>query len=228
MRAFSWRIRSRICACTVTSSAVVGSSAISSFGEQASAMAIITRWRMPPDSSCGYCFTRRSGSGNADDHEAVDGALHGGLLSRVPGAGSSVSPICRPMVRTGLSDVIGSWKIIEMSLPRILRISASVFSKQVRRPGNGRHLHCGPGGSGISRKIGHGSHRLAAARLADDRQNLAFLDVERQPVDRAHDAGRQCESAFSGCRLRAAPFAFSVLFAPCADRARRADRRRAG
>ena len=37
----------------VTSSAVVGSSAISSFGRQDSAMAIITRWRMPPDSWCG-------------------------------------------------------------------------------------------------------------------------------------------------------------------------------
>ena len=43
-------ISSRICACTVTSSAVVGSSAISSFGLQLSAIAIITRWRMPPDS----------------------------------------------------------------------------------------------------------------------------------------------------------------------------------
>ena len=37
--------RSRICAWMVTSSAVVGSSAISSCGRQASAMAIITRWR---------------------------------------------------------------------------------------------------------------------------------------------------------------------------------------
>ena len=46
----------------VTSSAVVGSSAISSFGSQASAMAIITRWRMPPESSWGYCFSRFSGS----------------------------------------------------------------------------------------------------------------------------------------------------------------------
>ena len=42
-------IRSRICAWMVTSSAVVGSSAISSFGLQASAIAIITRWRMPPE-----------------------------------------------------------------------------------------------------------------------------------------------------------------------------------
>ena len=46
-------ISSRICACTVTSSAVVGSSAIRSFGLQLSAIAIITRWRMPPDSWCG-------------------------------------------------------------------------------------------------------------------------------------------------------------------------------
>ena len=37
----------------VTSSAVVGSSAISSCGLQDSAMAIMTRWRMPPDSWCG-------------------------------------------------------------------------------------------------------------------------------------------------------------------------------
>ena len=40
-------------ACTVTSSAVVGSSAISSVGSQHSAMAIITRWRIPPENSCG-------------------------------------------------------------------------------------------------------------------------------------------------------------------------------
>ena len=42
------RSRSRICAWVVTSSAVVGSSAISMSGSQASAMAIMTRWRSPP------------------------------------------------------------------------------------------------------------------------------------------------------------------------------------
>ena len=47
----------------VTSSAVVGSSAISSRGRQASAMAIITRWRMPPESLCGYSSKRCSGAG---------------------------------------------------------------------------------------------------------------------------------------------------------------------
>ena len=44
---------SRICAWIVTSSAVVGSSAISSFGSQASAIAIITRCRIPPENWCG-------------------------------------------------------------------------------------------------------------------------------------------------------------------------------
>ena len=49
----SWSSSFRTCAWTVTSSAVVGSSATSSAGSLASAMAMETRWRMPPDSSCG-------------------------------------------------------------------------------------------------------------------------------------------------------------------------------
>ena len=43
----------RTWACTITSSAVVGSSATSSFGSQASESAISTRWRWPPESWCG-------------------------------------------------------------------------------------------------------------------------------------------------------------------------------
>ena len=44
------RISLSVCACTVTSSAVPGSSAISSAGLLTSAIAIITRWFMPPES----------------------------------------------------------------------------------------------------------------------------------------------------------------------------------
>ncbi|MDT4822763.1 hypothetical protein FQZ97_559760 [compost metagenome] len=51
------------CACTDTSSAVVGSSAISSCGSAHSASAIATRWRMPPENWCGYWSMRLSGSG---------------------------------------------------------------------------------------------------------------------------------------------------------------------
>ena len=42
-------MRCRICACVVTSSAVVGSSAMSTRGSRMSAMAIIPRCRWPPD-----------------------------------------------------------------------------------------------------------------------------------------------------------------------------------
>ena len=45
--------RSMIWACTVASSAVVGSSAMIIRGESDSAMAIIARWRMPPENWCG-------------------------------------------------------------------------------------------------------------------------------------------------------------------------------
>ena len=55
------RMRSRICAWMVTSRAVVGSSAMSNFGLQAIAIAIITRWRMPPESWWGYSDIRCSG-----------------------------------------------------------------------------------------------------------------------------------------------------------------------
>jgi hypothetical protein len=36
-----------------------------------------------------------------------------------------LSPICAPTFRTGFSAVMGSWKIMLMRLPRMLRISAS-------------------------------------------------------------------------------------------------------
>jgi hypothetical protein len=51
--ALSRRSRARISACTVTSRAVVGSSAISSRGSPAMAAAIRTRWAMPPEIWCG-------------------------------------------------------------------------------------------------------------------------------------------------------------------------------
>ena len=44
---------SMICAWIVTSRAVVGSSAMRMSGSQARAMAIMTRWRMPPENWCG-------------------------------------------------------------------------------------------------------------------------------------------------------------------------------
>jgi hypothetical protein len=54
--------RSSTSASTVASSAVVGSSRMSSDGSAASAMAMMTRWAIPPDSWCEYLSITRPGS----------------------------------------------------------------------------------------------------------------------------------------------------------------------
>jgi hypothetical protein len=113
--------RSRIWAWMVTSSAVVGSSAISSLGLQESAIAIMMRCRMPPESWWGYSFTRRSAFGMCT---SLSMSTVLAVASRRPSPSwrRMASAICSPTVNTGLSEVIGSWKIIEISLPRIRRI----------------------------------------------------------------------------------------------------------
>ena len=120
----SSRMRVRIWACTVTSSAVVGSSAISTFGRHDSAMAIITRWRMPPESSCGYCLSRRAGS-PMWTASSMDRARASALPPSVASWVRIASTSCDPTVITGLSEVIGSWKIIAMAPPRSRRIARS-------------------------------------------------------------------------------------------------------
>ena len=76
------RCRSRIWAWMVTSRAVVGSSAINSFGSQARAMAIITRWRRPPDNWCGYCWSRSSGRGMPTRRSTSTARSSASLLGR--------------------------------------------------------------------------------------------------------------------------------------------------
>ena len=63
---------STICACTVTSSALVGSSARRISGSSAMAMAMATRWFMPPDSCAGQLSRMRSGSGNSRFRRIAD------------------------------------------------------------------------------------------------------------------------------------------------------------
>ena len=124
-----WRsscISSRIWAWMVTSRAVVGSSAMSSLGSQARAMAIITRWRIPPESSWGYCFSRLSGSlmptsSSSSLALALASPLDLSVWRRI------TSSIWLPMVYTGFRLVMGSWKMMETSFPRILRNSFSLI-----------------------------------------------------------------------------------------------------
>ena len=61
--------------------------------------------------------------GDADERAASRSRAPRPRARPRPWCSRSVSPICRPTVSTGLRLVIGSWKIMEMSLPRMSRIS---------------------------------------------------------------------------------------------------------
>ena len=130
---FSSSIRSRISAWTVTSNAVVGSSAISRAGEPAMAAAIITRWRMPPESSCGYWRSRRSASGMRTRSSQSLACLVAASPD-MPRCRRRGSAICSPMRTWGVSAVSGSWKIMVIFEPRILLSAAGLrFSSSVPR-----------------------------------------------------------------------------------------------
>ena len=71
-------------------------------------------------------------------------------------------------MKTGLSEVIGSWKIIAISLPRIFRIWRGGQVEQVLAVVEDLAFHDRPGGCGMSRMIESAVTALAAARLAHD------------------------------------------------------------
>ena len=115
----------RIWAWMVTSRAVVGSSATSTSGSLAMAMAIMARWRMPPLNSCGYWRARAAALG-MPTRSSSSAARAIAAFRSVPGWWASMaSAIWKPTLRTGLSDVIGSWKIIASFPPRNRRSSGS-------------------------------------------------------------------------------------------------------
>ena len=118
-----WRSRwtsastSRIWAWIVTSRAVVGSSAISRSGSLASAIAIITRCRMPAGQLVRVRLAaagRRRGStpARAARRPASRPASRGPRVVGEHGLGELVADGV-----TGFSDVSGSWKIMPMRLP---------------------------------------------------------------------------------------------------------------
>ena len=116
----SRRIRcstSRIWACTVTSSAVVGSSAIRTSGSLAIAIAIITRWRMPPENSWGNWLARSRGWGMPTMSSNSTERSHDSFFP-IDWWDWIISTIWSPMRCTGFNADSGSWKIIATRLPR--------------------------------------------------------------------------------------------------------------
>ncbi len=118
-------------ACTVTSRALVASSAMRRRGLAAIAIAIMTRWRMPPLSSCGYWSYTRSPSRMPTSSKLWSTTARASAGDRSECV-RSTSRTCRPTRKTGFKTDIGSWKIIEMAAPRVRpRVLSSAASMSV-------------------------------------------------------------------------------------------------
>src|SRR5581483_7438731 len=120
----------RICASTITSSEVVGSSATRSEGCRTSASAIMIRCRMPPENSCGYCRKR---VGGMPMRPSVSSERRRTSLSVSFGScWCSVSRKWSSMRSSGFSRVIGSWKMRPSSGPRSRRRSRGDIVTRLR------------------------------------------------------------------------------------------------
>ena len=159
-------MRARICACTVTSRAVVGSSANSSFGPQARAMAIITRWRMPPDSSCGYWRTRRAGVGDAHVGEQLARRSPRRRRGTCRGALAAVRRSGRRRASAGSASPSGPGRPSPSSVPHSSRSSPSVrpTSSSPSKRTEPRAHDLGPGQQAHDRTAEHGLARARTRR----------------------------------------------------------------
>ncbi len=159
----------------MTSRAVVGSSAMSSLGSLESAMAIIARWRMPPENSCGYWSSRRLGSGMPTRSSSSAARARAAADSDALCAPASPRPAASRPCRTGCSADSGSWKIIATSLPRTRRSLSSAMvtmswpSNMIRPADRGALL------TRVSPSVVSDETVLPEPGLADDPQRLARL-----------------------------------------------------
>ena len=112
----------RISRCTTTSSAVVGSSMMISSGLSERAIAMITRWRMPPESSCGYDLRRRSSMPTCSRSSPARVRARRLLILS---CARMVSTNWSPTRISGLSAFIALWKTIDTLRQRYLRSSSA-------------------------------------------------------------------------------------------------------
>ena len=183
----------------------MGSSAMSSFGSQASAIAMATRWRWPPEISCGKARAIRPGSGSRTSFERpVDGLAQ--LLPLAGRCGGRAAPRSGgPAASAGPARSAAPGR----RRPRPVRVRRSAASR--RRP-----TICVPGefdAAGRGHAVGQQSddrerrQGLAGAGLADEAER-----VHRRPTvkDRSSTSVRPSavadgESAYVEDESRAPP-----------------------
>ena len=102
----------------------------------------------------------------------------------------SGSMICSPIFSTGLSEVIGSWKIMAISRPRMRRISSSERFRSSAAVEADLTLGDARGAWRQQPHDGERRDRFAGAGLADDGDHLAGMDRIAQALDGPHRAVR--------------------------------------
>ena len=203
--ALSSRSRSRICAWMVTSSAVVGSSAISS------------------DGLVGEAHRQHHALAHAAGElmrEGVDGALRRGDAHAA--AAGRPRAARRRHGRSGRAPTIASisWRaMLQHRVERGHRVledhrdvaaaqrrgsSSSSSRHDVAAAGRGSRRRRSGAGSSSRRMIDERRDALAGAGFADDAERLAGSDLEADAVDRAHHARHRWGNACAGRAPRAA------------------------
>ncbi len=128
------------------------------------------------------------GIGNADFLEQLDRAPARLARTSCPCAGAAPRSSWKPTVNTGFSEVIGSWKIIEMSAPRNPAQLVLVEPREIAAVVEDLALRVDDRILGRQQpEDRERSDRLAAARLADQRDGRFRRDVERDALDRLED-----------------------------------------
>ncbi len=133
------------------------------------------------------------------------------------------------MVRTGFSDVIGSWKTMAMLLPRMPRICAS---SRANRSAPSNRIEPPRVAAEARRQKPHdreSGDTLSASRFPRRSQRFSTLNREAHSVDGARQALRRVEMGCAGRGRREGERTSVITFAGLvADRDGRAIRRRPG
>ena len=155
-------------------------------------MAIITRWRMPPESWCGYSPSRRAESADAYEVEHLARALEGSTPRHIE------------MAHDVLGDLRADRQHGVEAGHRLLEDHRDAMAAQALHLGlaQGRELTALEADRARGDAAGprrdqpqdrQRRHRLAAAQFAHDAQRLAGRQIERHAIDGAHDTVQRVE-----------------------------------
>ena len=170
----------------------MGSSAMSRSGLHVMAMAIMARWRMPPENSCGYMSARFDASG-MPTRLSISMARFWRPSSTGP-RGPGPSRRSGADAVDGFSELSGSWKIMAISPPADLLATALVHGQQVvALPEDlagldlqGRQqAHDGHGGDGLASPTPHHGEQLTA-------------EISKLSPSRAWPGRRRCQKPPGG------------------------------